>query len=49
MFNALIERQSLLAETIKDITNEIQHLQLMVGSKMCPEYPTRSHADFFTT
>ena len=35
--------------SMKDITTEIQHLQLMVGSKMYPEYLIRSHADFFTT
>jgi hypothetical protein len=32
---------------IKDSDNEIQHLQLMVGSKMYPEYPIRSHAECF--
>ena len=32
---------------IKDTDNEIQHLQLMVGSKMYPEYPIGSHAECF--
>ena len=32
---------------IKDIDTEIEHLQLMVGSKMYPEYPIRSHAECF--
>ena len=32
---------------IKDSDNEIQHLPLMIGSKMYPEYPIRSHADSF--
>ena len=26
---------------------EIQHLQLMIGSKMYPEYPIRSHSEAF--
>ena len=34
--------------SMKDITTEIQHLQLMVGSKMYPEYLIRSHAVLFT-
>ena len=29
--------------SIKDIKTEIDHLQLMVGSKMYPEYPIESH------
>ncbi len=32
---------------IKDPDNEIQHLQLMVGNRMYPEYPIRSHAECF--
>ena len=32
---------------VKDTDEEIQHLQLMVGSKMYPEYPIRSHAECF--
>ena len=32
---------------IKDTDDKIQHLQLMVGSKMYPEYPIRSHAECF--
>ena len=31
---------------VKDTNHEIQHLQLMVGSKIYPEYPIRSHAGF---
>ena len=34
---------------IKDSDNEIQQLQLMIGSKMYPEYPIRSHAESFYT
>ena len=34
---------------VKDTNHEIQHLQLMIGSKMYPEYPIRSHAQFFYT
>jgi hypothetical protein len=30
---------------IIDTDNEIKNLQLMVGSKMYPEYPIRSHAE----
>ena len=30
---------------IKDTDKEIQHLQLMVGSKMYPNYPIISHAE----
>ena len=30
---------------IKDTDNEVQHLQLMVGSKMYPEYPIIAHAE----
>ena len=33
--------------SMKDINTEIQHLQLMLGSNMYPEYPTRSHAECF--
>ena len=33
--------------SIKDSNTEIEHLQLMVGSKMYPEYPIRSHAECF--
>ena len=29
---------------INDSNTEIQHLQLMVRSKVYPEYPIRSHA-----
>ena len=32
---------------INDSGSEIQHLQLMFGSKMYPEYPIRSHAECF--
>jgi hypothetical protein len=32
---------------IKDSDWEIQHLQLMIGSTMYPEYPIRSHAECF--
>ena len=32
---------------MKDINTEIQHLQLMVGSKMYPECPIRSHEECF--
>ena len=32
---------------IEDTGNETQHLQFMVGSKMYPEYPIRSHAECF--
>ena len=32
---------------VKDTNNEIQHLQLTIGSKMYPEYPFRSHAECF--
>ena len=32
---------------VKDTDDEIQHLQFMVGSKMYPEYPIKSHAEFF--
>ena len=32
---------------VKDTNHEIQHLQLMIGSKMYPEYPIRSHAECF--
>jgi len=28
-------------------TNEIQHLQLQIGSKLFPEYPIKSHAEAF--
>jgi hypothetical protein len=31
----------------KDSDNEIQHLQLMIGSKLYPQYPIRSHAACF--
>ena len=32
---------------INDSDAEIQYLQLMIGSKMYPEYPIRSHAECF--
>ena len=32
---------------IKYTDDEIQHLQLMVGRKMYPEYPIISHAECF--
>ena len=32
---------------IKNTHNLIQHLQLMIGSKMYPEFPIRSHAECF--
>ena len=32
---------------INESVTEIQHLQLMIGSKMYPEYPIRSHAECF--
>ena len=32
---------------INESDNEIQHLQLMIGSKMYPEHPIRSHAESF--
>jgi hypothetical protein len=31
----------------KESDDEIQHLQLMIGSKLYPEYPIRSHAECF--
>jgi hypothetical protein len=33
--------------SIKDSDFEIQHLQLMMGSNMYPEYPLHSHAECF--
>ena len=33
--------------TINDSDTEIKHLQLMIGSRMYPEYPIRSHATCF--
>ena len=35
------------ASKINESDTEIQHLQLMIGSKMYPEYPIRSHAECF--
>jgi hypothetical protein len=32
---------------IKDSDNEIQHLQLSIGSKLYPEYPIKYHAECF--
>ena len=33
--------------TFNDSHTELQHLQLMIGSKTYPEYPIRSHAECF--
>ena len=36
-----------MSTTIDEPNAEIQLLQLMIGSKMYPEYPSRSHAECF--
>ena len=37
-----------MCTNIDESNTEIQHLQLMIGSTMYPEYPIRSHACFYS-
>ena len=46
LYTTMVGNRS-MSTTIDEPNAEIQLLQLMIGSKMYPEYPSRSHAECF--